>query len=317
MASIFTLPRSTLSDADGNPIPEGTVEFFDAGTTTPKAVYSDSSLTTPILQPIEADSAGRLPKIYLATGSYKITVKDADAVVIYTEDNLDSGIPAGSGALAVLNGGTGATTASGARTNLGAAAQTDLDTISASVSAIEGQIDDVGGELGALAGKASITRTDLGSGFGIAVIQDTQVASTLSTQTITDTIPYDNSIPQNSEGAQILSGSFTPQSASSTLLIEVVAVGSAANTSGNVCLALFRDTGADAIAASWNFTGGTGAQSLSLKHRMASPGTSAVTFAARLGASTGNFQLNANSAGTRIGGGIVRAFLRVTEIQSY
>jgi hypothetical protein len=158
MAAIFTLPRSVLLNADGNPIPGGKVSFFDAGTTTPRAVYSDAGLTTPISQPVTADSAGLLPLIYMATGAYKIIVADADSVTIYSADNLDSGVPAGSGALAISVGGTGATTASGARTNLGAAAQSDLNALSSAVSSIQGQITDVGGELGDLAGQDKITR---------------------------------------------------------------------------------------------------------------------------------------------------------------
>src|SRR5262249_6839445 len=135
MAAVFFLPRATLLDSSGTIAPNGTVRFFNATTTTPQTVYSDSGLTTPIIQPIQADSAGRLPKIYIATGAYKVVYYSdaAGTSVVYTEDNCDTGIPAGSGALAVANGGTGATTAAGARTALGAAAQTDLDALSTDV----------------------------------------------------------------------------------------------------------------------------------------------------------------------------------------
>lgn len=316
MAAIFQLPKTTLFDASGLIIPGGKVSFYDAGTTTPRAVYSDSGLTTPISQPVTADAAGRLPLIFMSTGSFKIAVTDADNVSIYTADNLDSGIPAGSGALAVANGGTAATTAAGARTNLGAASQTEVDALSSSVAAIESQITGVGGTLGDLAGLDQITRSHLATGFGSIVVKRQEVNGTTSVVTCTDTVPYDNSIPQNSEGTQFLTGSYTPVSASSTLEIEVVAYATPASAQ-NCAIALFRDTGADAIAAGWTRADSGNMMMFRVKHHMNSWGTSASTLAARGGAASGNFYINGNSSGTRVGGGILRAFLRVTEYLSF
>lgn len=316
MASVFTLPRSVLLDADGNPISGGSVSFYDAGTTTPRAVYSDAGLTTAISQPVTADSAGKLPLIFMTTGSFKIVVADADAATIYTADNLDSGVPAGSGALAVTAGGTGATTAAGARTALGAAAQADLDTLSSAVSTIQGQITDVGGELGDLAGLDTITRDNLGSGFGVATAGDTIVASTASVVTCTGTVPYDNSIPDISEGTQVLSGSFTPASASSILEIEAVCFASI-SAAQNACLALFKDTDSAAVAAAWHRYDSGNMQAIILKHRMASWGTTPSTLQIRGGGASGTLYVNGNGSGTRVGGGVLLAYLRVTEKLTY
>jgi hypothetical protein len=312
MAAIFTLPRSVLLDADGNPISGGKVSFFDAGTTTPRAVYSDAGLTTPISQPVTADSGGKLPLIYMATGGYKIVVADADGVTIYSADDLDSGVPAGSGALAVDVGGTGATTASGARTNLGAAGQSDLDALSSAVSSIQGQITGVGGTLGNLAGLDKITRDYLGAGFGVAVAGDTIVDSIASVVTCSGTIPYDNSIPQISEGSQILSGSFTPVSASSILEIEASCFASM-SAAQNAALALFRDTGNDAVAAAWRRYDSANMNNIMLKHRMASWGTTPSTLQIRGGGASGTLYVNGNSSGTQVGGGVLLAYLRVIE----
>lgn len=312
MASVFTLPRSVLLDADGNPISGGSVSFFDAGTTTPRAVYSDATLTTPISQPVTADSAGKLPLIFMQTGSYKIVVADGDAATIYTADNLDSGVPAGSGALAVTAGGTGATTAAGARTALGAAAQADLDTLSSSVSSIQGQITGVGGTLGDLAGLDTITRAYIGTGFGVVVAGDTIVASTSSVVTCSGTIPYDNSIPQISEGTQILSGSFTPASASSILEIEARCFASL-SAAQNASIALFRDTGSDALAAAWRRYDSANMQDILIRHRMASWGTTPSTLQIRGGGASGTLYVNGNASGTQVGGGVLLAYLRVIE----
>src|SRR5262245_10489122 len=197
MSATFVLPRMTLLDANGIITPTGSVRFFNAGTSTPRTVYSDTGLATPINQPIVADAAGRLPKIYLAVGAYKVTYYSdaAGTIPVYTEDNLDTGIPAGSGALGVTSGGTGATTPAGARTNLGAAAQTDLTTLSSQVAGILAQITGVGGALGDLAGLDQITRAQLAAGFGNVILQGpTIIASVTATQTINSQIPSDDTI---------------------------------------------------------------------------------------------------------------------------
>ena len=309
MAAIFSLPWAGVTISSGD-----LLYFYDAGTTTPQAVYSDSGLSTAISQPVTADSDGVFEVIYLTTGTFKVALKTSAGVTRYTADNVDGGIPAGSGALAVANGGTAATTAAGARTNLAAAAQTEVDALSSSVSDIEGQIDDVGGTLGALAGLDTLT-DELGTGFGVVLKQNALVDSDATVVTCSGTIPYDNSIPQNSEGTEVLSGSFTPQSASSILEIEVYVVG-ALSTSANVCVALFKDTTADAIASVWSYNVAQ-AVIYRLRHRMASPGTSAVTFAVRAGGSTGTFYVNGNSSGTRVGGGVQLASILVKELLTY
>jgi hypothetical protein len=312
MAAIFQLPRATVFDTDGIVIAGAKLSFFDSGTTTPRTVYSDSSLSTAISQPVVADSSGRFAVIYMQTGAYKMVLADADDVTIYTADNLDSGIPAGSGALAIGDGGTGATTAAGARTALGVAAQSDVDTLSSDVAAIQGQITDVGGTLGALAGLDTIARDQLGTGFGSVIIQRALVDSETGVITCSGTIPYDNSIPQNSEGTEILSGSFTPKSASSLLEMEII-VPATISATNMATIALFRDTTADALNAAFERFDSANMRTIILKHYMSSWGTSASTLAVRGGGSAGTLYANGNSSGTRVGGGVLTALLRVTE----
>lgn len=124
MAAVFSLPGAQALDGNGNPYSGAKLYFFNAGTTTPKTVYSDSGLTTPISQPVIADSAGRFVQIFMQTSTYRVQLKTSADVLIGDYDNNDPGNPASSGATAlpVASGGTGATTGPAALANLGAAA---------------------------------------------------------------------------------------------------------------------------------------------------------------------------------------------------
>lgn len=312
MAALFQIPRGTLLDAGGIIIPGGTVSFYNAGTTTPQTVYSNSALSTPLSQPIAADSAGRLPAIYMTSGSFKVVVSDASANVIYTQDNCDTGLAASTGAiLASIPSFFTATTTAAARTAIGAAAASDVTTNTSNISAIQAQITGVGGTLGALAGKATLAYTDLGTGFGTTCIQDVLLASSSSLITCAGTIPFDNTVPQISEGTQILSGSFTPKSGSSSLEIVCEITGSH-SASAEVGLAFFIDATAGALDAKWNFSAAHSIQ-MTLRTRYASPGTSAHTFQARMGGPSGTFYVNGATGGTQIMGGTALATLRIRE----
>lgn len=86
-------------------------------------------------------------------------------------------------------------------------------------------------------------RTNLG--FTSAVI-DRAYASYNSTASITTVIPADNSIPQNTEGTQILTASITPKSI--TNRVRVRFTGSASATAiSNIVVALFVGAGANAV----------------------------------------------------------------------
>lgn len=117
-------------DSNGVPLNAGTVTVYASGTTTPLTLYSDDDLDAgdAITNPITLDASGRHAMVFIATAAYKIVVKNSAGTTIYTHDEIDPGVAIGSGALPVANGGTGATTAASARTNLAAASATDVAT---------------------------------------------------------------------------------------------------------------------------------------------------------------------------------------------
>lgn len=90
MPQIFELPKQVVIDPlTGNPAPGAKAYFYETTTSTPKPVYSDASLTTPITQPVTADTAGVFQVIYLAAeGDYKLTLTRSDDSLLYTVDPL-------------------------------------------------------------------------------------------------------------------------------------------------------------------------------------------------------------------------------------
>lgn len=317
MSANFQLPKPFVFDTNGAQA-AWTLRFFNAGTTTPKTVYSDAALGAPIAQPIATTSLGVFPRIFIGTGSYKVGLyTDAAGTIFasgYPVDDCDTGIPAGSGALPVANGGTGATTAAGARTNLLAASQTDLNTQAASLAAILAQIAALPG--GAIVTTGTLTRAFLQAGFGSIPVQRSEVAASTTRSTVAGTIPADDTIPQITEGTQVLTGSFTPVSATSTLDIRIEIIVAAPAAATAIAIALFQDTTANAISATW--TWGTGTDQTSrvvITHRMASPGTSPVTFSLRMGGTGGNTYFNGGSG--RYGGGVAKSSIYITEFLAF
>lgn len=125
-------------DANGVPMSGAKIYVYDVGTTTAKSLFSDKDLGVSAANPIVTDSSGRHDMRYIATGSYKVVVKTSADVSVYTRDNIDGRIPVGSGALAIANGGTSATTANGALAALGAATAAEVADLAADVAALAG-----------------------------------------------------------------------------------------------------------------------------------------------------------------------------------
>lgn len=100
--TLSPVPQIVFLDASGNPINNGKICTYAAGTTTPLATYSDQALTTANANPIRTNSAGRPTTggIYLSATSYKFTVLTAGAdgtcstgTTVYTQDNV-AAVPA-------------------------------------------------------------------------------------------------------------------------------------------------------------------------------------------------------------------------------
>lgn len=102
-------------DDNGVPLSGGKLYTYAAGTTTPKATYTDYTGAQAHTNPIILDAAGRPPsEVWLTFGdAYKFILKDSNDTLVGTFDNID-GIPPFYTARAsvVFNGSTGAITSS-------------------------------------------------------------------------------------------------------------------------------------------------------------------------------------------------------------
>ena len=157
---------------------------------------------------------------------------------------------------------------------------------------------------------AAIARGDLPAG---AVIQSVS-ATYASNADLSTTIPNDDTIPQNTEGTEVVTVSITPTSASSTIEIEFRGMG-AASGSANLVAALFKDSGANALAASTGIAGSVNLPGpIGIIYQESAGSTSARTYKIRVGANTGTCRLNGTTTG-RLYGGTSAATLVVREIK--
>lgn len=143
-------------------------------------------------------------------------------------------------------------------------------------------------------------------GSGTNAIQQVQYQTVTSTASGTTQIPFDDSIPQSSEGDEYLTKSITPLSATNILIIEAnLLLGFNASVSvENQTVAIFQDSTADALAATstW-FPVSGGSLTMSLRHTMLAGTTSSTTFKVRSGNNNaGTTRLNGTAGARRLGG---------------
>lgn len=152
-----------------------------------------------------------------------------------------------------------------------------------------------------------------GAGGSGKFVQQLYTENTNYVQDTVGGISYSDTIPQNTQGTEILTQVITPTNASNLLTIQVTAPVSA-NGSNRICLALFQDSTANALSATaLSAANTTTMDNAVLTYEMVAGTTSPTTFHLRFGDSSANDSyLNGNSGG-RIYGGVQRATMIITE----
>ena len=222
-----------------------------------------------------------------------VTIKnDADADVIEIPTGTTNVTVAGTlGSGGVITSGAGLVIANGG--NIGSVGDADAISIASN-------------------GVVTFSQTPVGDNAG-TVVQVKNVEKKVM-QVSTTTMPYDNTIPQKTEGAEIFTLAITPTSSSNKLHIHVFGM-VAATAVQSVMLALFQDDTANAIAVQGGLESNAGeAHSMSYVHVMAAGTTSETTFKVRMGAHSGNSVLNGLGGGTQRMGGMATSGMIITEI---
>lgn len=81
-------------DALGNPLSNAKLYSYENLSTIPKPLYSDHDLNFPHTNPIDLDSYGYLPTIFLLSGYYTFALKDINGIVVKTADWIEGSLGA-------------------------------------------------------------------------------------------------------------------------------------------------------------------------------------------------------------------------------
>jgi hypothetical protein len=159
---------------------------------------------------------------------------------------------------------------------------------------------------------ALLTNIPVPSGSVVQVVNvETGAVATGTTQT-----PFDDTIPQISEGDEYMTLAITPKSASNKLKIDVVCQVGNASFAGRVVAALFQDSTAGALAAMPVYlASATDLKEIAFTHYMTAGTVSATTFKVRIGSDGITITFNGVSAG-RLFGGSLASSITITEIKA-
>lgn len=249
--------------------------------------------------------------------------------------------------LPVTEGGTGASVAATALTNLGGIGAATSDTLTnktfdanatgnslsnvdiADLAAgTDGELitwDSLGAPATVPAGTTGQILTSNGAGAeptfqttSIAAGGQVQMVNTQTGAVATGTtlIPNDDTIPQNTEGDEYMTLAVTPTNSSNKLKIDVVIYISHSAANFNMNVGLFQDSTAGALAAVGEYDAtSTTFMTVSFTHFMTAGTASATTFKVRAGSSNAGTTTFNGGGGARKLGGVIASSITITEIE--
>ena len=294
-----TIPNLTSSTAN---ITLGTIPTLTAGTTTSTA----ANITNGTVQTLTASTAN-------------ITVGTYSGLINSSTGTFSGSINSTAGTIGTLNSTTGTIT------NISTTLAGDF-----TISQGTGTLGTTGVAAGTYGTSTIIPRISVDEKGRITTISTAALGSTgkllqvvrsttSSVVTCGTNIPWDDTIPQNTEGNEVLTAAITPLSATSSLYIKFFCTGSHSGAGGNGTMAaLFVDSTANAISifgvpnngANWQTT-------ISMAASIDSSSTTARTYKVRVGSSGGvTFYVNGNNVGTRVFGGASTAMFEILEVEA-
>lgn len=143
--------------------------------------------------------------------------------------------------------------------------------------------------------------------------------ATLATVASTSLImPFDDTKPQSSEGAEILSVSISPKSTTNRLRVLVILPFSLSGGAGVALAAIFRSGAADALSATYRYDVAGSGGMLVLAEEFTPGATSSMTLSVRIGVDIAGraVVINGTSGPARLLGGASKAVLLVQEIKA-
>lgn len=150
-------------------------------------------------------------------------------------------------------------------------------------------------------------------GTGFAIQQVSSMFSAVATGTTL--IPFDDTIPQITEGTEFMTLAITPKSATNVLVIRATVFLASSSTNNNLIAALFQDSTANALAVQGR-RGSTTTDvndSIVLEYTMAAGTTSSTTFRIRAGGNgSATFTFN-GTAGNRVFGTAAKSSMVIIE----
>lgn len=226
--------------------------------------------------------------------------------------------------------------------NNGYAMASALTALEASVTAAQADVTSLQGSLGAASGNVTTLQSGVGavstsvtalqgnvttitSQVGSAGVVDYRYSQTAASLDLPSTIPWDDSVPQITEGNEILTVTITPKKSANLLVIAgTVNWTEPSNHSDYFTVALFRDAGANAIATAVDgasngngrCTGNAGYPqvcSMPFRFTTVAGSTAATTFRVRVGLNGGNVVINRGYDARKLGGTLYST-LSVTEM---
>jgi hypothetical protein len=154
-----------------------------------------------------------------------------------------------------------------------------------------------------------LRRSSSALGFGAIVTDDLPAGTVLNAKftesfteyVITTVIPFDNTIPQITEGTQIISATITPTKTTSRIVGFVSLNGDATDTTVQTVVAAFRGTTANAVASTWvRYIAYSSL--ISFEFTDLPNTTSATTYSIRIGPDQKTLYVNRAETGSLLGG---------------